>query len=75
MGCVMCSPLLEMWNVSTKQPGSNCLELSIFPESCVHGYQRVSGLHYVSSFSDAEDCCDDVSPNSPSLTDASDTEE
>jgi hypothetical protein len=35
------------------------MELTALPEALQGGYHRVTGLHYMSSFSDAEDCCDD----------------
>ncbi|KAG9354230.1 hypothetical protein JZ751_012354 [Albula glossodonta] len=67
--------LFNMWNVSMKQSSQRVMELSVFPEVSAEGYQRVSGLHYMSSFSDAEDCCDDVTPTSSSSTDCFETGE
>ncbi|KAJ8339164.1 hypothetical protein SKAU_G00359500 [Synaphobranchus kaupii] len=75
MGCVMCSQLMNMWNVSVKRPSRRAMELSLFPEASSEGYQQVCGLHYMSSFSDAEDCCDDVTPNSSSSTDCLEAEQ
>lgn len=67
MGCAMCSQLLDMWTVRLGRAGSRAMELRSHPQMLQGGYHRVTGLHYMSSFSDAEDCCDDTSSGS-SLT-------
>lgn len=61
MGCAMCSQLIDMWNVSVSRSSRRAMELTAHPETLQGGYHRVTGLHYMSSFSDAEDCCDDTS--------------
>ena len=68
MGCVVCSQLVDMWTVRARGPGRRAVELTTYPHSLQGGYHRVTGLHYMSSFSDAEDCCDDSSSgSSPTL--------
>lgn len=67
MGCAMCSQLLDMWTVRLGRASSRAMELRSQPQMLRGGYHRVTGLHYMSSFSDAEDCCDDTSSGS-SLT-------
>ncbi|KAK6316298.1 hypothetical protein J4Q44_G00138220 [Coregonus suidteri] len=64
MGCAMCSQLIDMWSVSVRITRRRAMELSALPEVLQGGYHRVTSLHYMSSFSDAEDCCDDNSHNS-----------
>lgn len=67
MGCAMCSQLVDIWTVRLSRAGSRAMELRSHPQMLRSGYHRVTGLHYMSSFSDAEDCCDDTSSGS-SLT-------
>lgn len=67
MGCVACSQLVDMWAVRARRTGRRAMELATYPHMLQGGYHRVTGLHYMSSFSDAEDCCDDTSSGS-SLT-------
>lgn len=67
MGCAMCSQLVDMWTVRMRRTGRRALELTPYPHMLREDYHRVTGLHYMSSFSDAEDCCDDTSSDS-SLT-------
>ena len=67
MGCAMCSQLVDMWAVKVSRTGRRAMELTTYPQMLQGGYHRVTGLHYMSSFSDAEDCCDDTSSGS-SLT-------
>ncbi|KAF3701862.1 hypothetical protein EXN66_Car017550 [Channa argus] len=67
MGCAMCSQLVDMWTVRVGRTGRRAMELTAYPQMLQGGYHRVTGLHYMSSFSDAEDCCDDTSSGS-SLT-------
>ena len=67
MGCTMCSQLIDMWSVSERHLTRRAMELTALPEAAQRGYHRATGLHYMSSFSDAEDCCDDTSTSS-SLT-------
>lgn len=61
MGCAVCSHLLDLLVVKVSRTGPGAMELSSCPQSLHGGYHRVTGLHYTSSFSDAEDCCDDTS--------------
>lgn len=61
MGCAVCSHLLDMWAVKVSRTGLGAMELSSCPQMLHGGYHRVTSLHYTSSFSDAEDCCDDSS--------------
>lgn len=61
MGCAVCSHLLDTWAVKASRTGLGAVELVSFPQMLRGGYHRVTGLHYTSSFSDAEDCCDDTS--------------
>lgn len=42
------------------------MDMSHLPEVTQQDYHRLSGLHYTSSFSDAEDCCDDITSSSSS---------
>ncbi|KAK9532375.1 hypothetical protein VZT92_009759 [Zoarces viviparus] len=63
----MCSQLVDKWTVRVSRAGRRAMELTAYPQTLQEGYQRVTGLHYMSSFSDAEDCCDDSSSGS-SLT-------
>lgn len=42
------------------------MELSSYPEITQQDYHRLSGLHYTSSFSDADDCCDETTSTSSS---------
>ncbi|AWP15516.1 Hypothetical protein SMAX5B_013870 [Scophthalmus maximus] len=67
MGCAMCSQLVDMCPVRVSRTGRGAVELTTRPQMLHGGYHRVTGLHYMSSFSDAEDCCDDTSSGS-SLT-------
>ena len=59
MGCAMCSQLIDVWSLSVRRTSRRAMELTALPEALQGGYHRVTGLHYMSSFSDAEDCCDD----------------
>ncbi|KAL0965181.1 hypothetical protein UPYG_G00277840 [Umbra pygmaea] len=59
MGCAMCSQLADMWSVSARRSSRRAMELHALPEALRGSYHRVTGLHYMSSFSDAEDCCED----------------
>ncbi|KAM7392605.1 hypothetical protein PAMA_007629 [Pampus argenteus] len=59
--------LVDMWSVRGSRIGRRAMELTAYPQMLQGGYNRVTGLHYMSSFSDAEDCCDDSSSGS-SLT-------
>lgn len=65
----MCSQLLDMWSVRMRRTGRRAMELTAYPQTLQGGYHRVTGLHYMSSFSDAEDCCDDTSSGSSVTTD------
>lgn len=67
MGCVVCSQLVDMWTVRAWGTGRRAVDLTSCPRMLNGGYHRVTGLHYMSSFSDAEDCGDDSSSAS-SLT-------
>ncbi|KAK7173241.1 hypothetical protein R3I93_003147 [Phoxinus phoxinus] len=58
--------LINMWRVSGSQRGQPSMDMSHLPENPQQDYHRLSGLHYTSSFSDAEDCCDDITNTSSS---------
>ncbi|KAJ3605059.1 hypothetical protein NHX12_027109 [Muraenolepis orangiensis] len=69
MGCAVCSHLADMWKVSVSRSGPRGpVELAAYPQKLRGGYHRATGLHYMSSFSDAEDCggTDDVDSSSSS---------
>lgn len=67
MGCAICTQLIDMCSTSASQAGPRAMEMSSFPEVLQQDYHRLSGLHYTSSFSDAEDCCDETTSTSSSL--------
>ncbi|KAL6463610.1 hypothetical protein MHYP_G00280010 [Metynnis hypsauchen] len=52
--------------VASQRAGQRAMEMSGFPQVPQQDYHRLSGLHYTSSFSDAEDCCDDLTSTSSS---------
>ncbi|CAL8278677.1 unnamed protein product [Merluccius merluccius] len=57
MGCAVCSHLADMWSASGSRSGPRGpVELAAYPQTLKGGYHRATGLHYMSSFSDAEDC-------------------
>ncbi|KAK2816386.1 hypothetical protein Q7C36_022657 [Tachysurus vachellii] len=58
--------LIDMCSMSDSQAGSRAMEMSAFPNVPQQDYHRLSGLHYTSSFSDAEDCCDETTSTSSS---------
>lgn len=66
MGCAICTQLIDMCSASASQAGPRAMEMSGFPEVPQQDYHRLSGLHYTSSFSDAEDCCDETTTTSSS---------
>lgn len=66
MGCAICTQIVNTlsgftWRLfggrgrSTSSNSSRPAFADVPPQE----YHRLSGLHYTSSFSDAEDCCDD----------------
>lgn len=69
MGCVMCSQLLDMCSVRVRGGGRRAVELTSYSHMLQGGYHRVTGLHYMSSFSDAEDFCEDSSSGSSLASD------
>lgn len=66
MGCAICTQLIDMCSSSASRAGTRAMEMSGFPEVPQQDYHRLSGLHYTSSFSDAEDCCDETTTTSSS---------
>ncbi|KAG5272153.1 hypothetical protein AALO_G00162230 [Alosa alosa] len=64
MGCAICTQLVNAWSGFTWKGGRSVRQAC--PEVPSQEYHRLSGLHYTSSFSDAEDCCDDLSSLSTS---------
>ncbi|KAL1275065.1 hypothetical protein QQF64_027879 [Cirrhinus molitorella] len=66
MGCAICTQLIDMWSASGSRRGQTSMDMSRLPEVTQQDYHRLSGLHYTSSFSDAEDCCDDITSTSSS---------
>ncbi|KAK5852313.1 hypothetical protein PBY51_023791 [Eleginops maclovinus] len=66
----MCSQLCDRWTVRVRRSGRRAMELTAFPQMLQGEYHRVTGLHYMSSFSDAEDCCEDSSSGSSLSLDA-----
>lgn len=64
MGCAICTQLVNTWSGFMWKRGQSGRQAC--PEGPPLEYHRLSGLHYTSSFSDAEDCCDDLTSLSTS---------
>lgn len=69
MGCAICTQLIDMWSLSGTRRSQTSTDMYSLPEVSQQDYHRLSGLHYTSSFSDAEDCCDDITSTSSSSSD------
>lgn len=54
MGSAVCSPLVEIWDITIKPAAPDSLELSNFPKARQNHCHLASDSHSVSSFSIAE---------------------